>query len=154
MAEEHGGFEIRMHSLEDYRFQVDFNDPAIAPLLVDEPVPLGAGSGPNASRLLATAVGNCLSASLVFCLRKAHQAPDKVETTVRGTMTRNEQGRLRIAGFDVAIEVNGNFDSQGRFDRCLGMFEDFCVVTASVRQGIPVKVTVYMNGTQVHQSAD
>ncbi len=151
---EQGSFEIRMQSGEGYRFQVDFNDPAIAPLLVDEPAPLGAGSGPNASRLLATAVGNCLSASLLFCLRKAHVAPDSVSTTVRGNMVRNEQGRLRIGGFEVAIEVSGEFDSQGRFDRCLGMFEDFCVVTASVRQGIPVQVTVHMNGTQVHQSTD
>ena len=151
---EQGSFEIRMQGQEGYRFEVDFNDPGIAPLWVDEPAPLGEGSGPNASRLLATAVGNCLSASLLFCLRKAHVAPSAVNTTVRGTMMRNEQGRLRIAGFDVAIEVSGEFESQGRFERCLGMFEDFCVVTASVRQGIPVQVSVAMNGTQVYQSAD
>lgn len=31
-------------------------------------------------------------------------------------------------------------------DRCLGLFEDFCIVTASVRQGIPVDVQVRMEG--------
>jgi len=34
-----------------------------------------------------------------------------------------------------------------------GLFEEFCVVTASVRQGIPVKVDVYADGELVY-SAD
>jgi len=30
----------------------------------------------------------------------------------------------------------------GRLERCERLFEDFCIVTASIRQGIPVKVRV------------
>jgi hypothetical protein len=30
----------------------------------------------------------------------------------------------------------------GSVEKCLGMFEDFCVVTASVRKGLPVGVRV------------
>lgn len=153
MADE-GSFQIRMNALQGYRFQVNFEQPDVPPLLVDEPPPLGEGSGPNPSRLLATAVGNCLSASLLFCLRKAHVEPQAMETCVAGTLRRNEKGRLRIGHFEVDIEIRGEIESQARFNRCLDMFEDFCVVTASVRQGIPITVRVRLNGQPVYQSAD
>jgi hypothetical protein len=39
-------------------------------------------------------------------------------------------------------------------ERCLGQFEDFCVVTESVRRGIPVAVTVVdALGKVVHETA-
>ena len=36
----------------------------------------------------------------------------------------------------------GELQGSPRLKRCLDLFEDFCVVTASVRQGIPVSVEV------------
>src|SRR5690349_6995608 len=53
----------------DYRFMVSFGG-AAPDLLADEPAPLGTGSGPSPVQLLAAAVGNCLSDSLLFSLRK------------------------------------------------------------------------------------
>ena len=55
---------------------------------------------------------------------------------------RNEKGRLRIGKIDVSIMVelaDGQYD---RINRCLDLFEDYCIVTASVRKGIPVNVLV------------
>lgn len=153
MAEE-GTFRIHMDAREGYQFTVDFEQPGMAPLQVDEPPPLGGAAGPNPARLLAAAVGNCLSASLLFCLRKAHVEPQGVHTEVTGTMVRNEQGRLRIGGLSVVIALRGDTLAPGRLQRCLGMFEDFCVVTASVRQGIPVSVRVELNGEEVYAAAD
>jgi hypothetical protein len=50
----------------------------------------------------------------------------------------------------VRIELPESLDPAA-IGRCLGLFEDFCVVTASVRQGIPVKVEVVdANGETVH----
>jgi hypothetical protein len=50
---------------DKYRFLVDFG-PAIAPTLADEPPPLGDGAGPSPTQLLAAAIANCLSSSLLF----------------------------------------------------------------------------------------
>lgn len=128
--------------LEDgYRFQVDLG-PEFPPLEMDEPAPLGAGSGPNASRVLAAAVGNCLSASFLFCLRKARVDVKDLRTDVEVTTVRNSAGRLRIGGLRVELHPEIAPGSEGRVARCHELFEDFCVVTASVRDGIAVDISV------------
>ena len=62
-------------------------------LITDEPPPLGAGTGPGPSRLLAAAIGNCLAASLLFCLGRARLEARWLEAVVDMTMGRTEQGR-------------------------------------------------------------
>ncbi len=142
-----GGFSVELEEIGNYRFRVDFGN---SELIVDEPPPLGEGAGPNASRMLAAAVANCLSASLVFCLRKFKNEVTGIRTKASGTLVRNEKGRLRIGSMDVEIRLDADYD---HLDRCLLQFEDFCVVTASVRQGIPVSVRVFgKEGNLLHES--
>ena len=38
--------------------------------------------------------------------------------------------------------MSGELAGSARMKRCLNLFEDFCVVTASIREGIPVNVEV------------
>ena len=61
-------FELSMDLESELKFKVDLNVEGAPILTVDEPPPIGQGEGPNAARLLAAAVGNCMSASLLFCL--------------------------------------------------------------------------------------
>ncbi|MEM3048264.1 MAG: OsmC family protein, partial [Candidatus Bathyarchaeia archaeon] len=88
------------------------------------------------------AVGHCLSASLLFCLSKARLNIEGVETTVEVSFRRNEKGRLRIGSLKVHLNLSIRREEVERLKRCLELFEDFCVVTQSVRQGIPVSVDV------------
>jgi uncharacterized OsmC-like protein len=127
----------------DYQFTAAFDDVAqAAPILVDEPQPLGEARGPNAADLLGAAVGNCLSASLAFCLRKARVELVDLTAHVTVQIERNEQGRHRITGIDVDLVPKlGSMDG-ARAERCEALFEDFCTVTASIRKGIPVRVTL------------
>jgi uncharacterized OsmC-like protein len=144
-------FTLKLSRQQDYRFNVEFDLAGVPDLQLDEPAPLGAGSGPNASRLLAAAVANCLSASLLFCLSKFKQEPGEIVADVKGRMTRNEKGRLRVGGFDVDIHLGQSVE---RLEHCAEQFEDFCVVTDSVRHGIPVNVRVLdAEGQLIHQSA-
>lgn len=135
-------FEVQLARERGYQFRADFGAPAIAPLLTDEPPPLGAGAGPNPARLLAAAVGNCLAASLLFCLSRSRVEVAQLGATVRGTLVRNPQGRLRIGGLEADVRVDVAPAQRPQLERCLSLFEDFCIVTASVRQGIPVTVRV------------
>jgi uncharacterized OsmC-like protein len=135
-------FSLTLNRITKYQFETRFDNDQLAPLLLDEPVPLGDDKGPNASRLVGAAVGDCLSASLLFCLEKAKQQVNGIKTDVVGTMRRNEKGRWRIAQLDVRITLDVVADQAQRVSRCLNLFEDYCVVTASVRKGILVNVVV------------
>ncbi len=125
-------------------FTASFDDVAARPEMVfDEPPPVGEGGAPSAAAVLAAAVGNCLGASFAFCADRARVALEALEVRVAAHVDRNEQGRLRIVGIDVALEPTLAVDGDPRgLARCAGLFEEFCTVTASVRQGVPVSVTV------------
>jgi organic hydroperoxide reductase OsmC/OhrA len=111
--------------------------------VLDEPPPLGGDKGPNASRLIGAAVANCLSASLLFCLAaKFRQSIGPLRTKAHGTLVRNDKGRLRIDRVDVTIQMAEAAADLPHLERCLAQFEDFCVVTESVRHGIAVSVRV------------
>lgn len=135
-------FTVTLQHMADLSFKVTFDWDTAPPLLMDEPQPLGRQHGPNASRLLAAAVGNCLTASLLFCLERSKTPVTGVTTRVVGTIVRNEKGRLRVGGFRVRIQLPVAAEERERLARCLSLFEDYCVVTESVRHGLPVEVEV------------
>lgn len=135
-------FEVTLTLDHDFEFDVDFGQTGVPDLRMDEPEPLGGGAGPNAARLLAAAVGNCLSSSALFCMRKARVPVTGMRTTVRTTLVRSEAGRLRIGGIEVELHPEVPDEEQARIVRCLDLFEDFCLVTESVRAGIDVGVDV------------
>jgi uncharacterized OsmC-like protein len=135
-------FALTLTLQDGYAFTVDFGQDGMPDLEVDEPPPLGAGRGPNPARLLAAAVGSCLGASLLYCLRKSKIDVQGLRTEVEGTLVRNERGRMRIGEIRVRLAPDVTPEQRDRMGRCLELFEDFCTVTESVRHGINVQVAV------------
>lgn len=133
---------VHLKQDQDFRFAIHFAE-GTPVLYGDEAPPLGKASGPNPAQLLAAAVGNCLSDSLLFALRKFKQSPEPIQTTVTATIDRNAEKRLRIMHIDVKLTLGVAAESLKHLDRVLEQFEDFCTVSQSVRQGIPVKVEVF-----------
>ncbi|MFA5912639.1 MAG: OsmC family protein [Burkholderiales bacterium] len=133
---------VTLKQEQDFRFAIDFAE-GIPLLYGDETPPLGGGSGPNPAQLLAAAVGNCMSDSLLFALRKFKQQPEPIRTTVTATIDRNAEKRLRVQNIDVKLTLGVAASSLAHLDRALEQFEEFCTVGQSVRQGIPVTVEVY-----------
>jgi organic hydroperoxide reductase OsmC/OhrA len=151
MSEE-GRFTIHLEHLDDYEFKVKFDWDTTEDVLMDEPVPLGRQTGPNASRMLAAAAANCLSASLMYCVSKTDVKPRSLNTRATCKIIRNEKGRLRVGGLDVRITVSGDMEQEVKLKRCLALFEDFCIVSSSIRQGIPMQVTVETGAGEIlHQ---
>ncbi len=127
---------------EDFSFRIRFEDTPLADLLTDEEPPLGAERGPDPSRLLLAGVVNCLSASLLFALRKYKNAPGKLRARISATPMRNAEGRWRIPKAFVELQLPEHGEDYEHLDRVLAQFEQFCIVTQSVREGIDVAVEV------------
>ncbi|MFW9942179.1 MAG: OsmC family protein [Candidatus Thorarchaeota archaeon] len=106
--------------------------------------------GPNPSRLLALGVLGCLSASFIFCLKKRNFKVDDFIAEAEVVITRNEKGFLRIKKIDVNIQPKiTDLDTLKRAKQCLksakdgvSFFEQYCIVTQSVRSGIEVNVSL------------
>lgn len=132
---------VSLQQQADYRFEIDFGN-NIPLLIADEPIPLGKGEGPSPAQLLCASVGNCLSDSLLFALRKFKQVPEPIHCGVQADVGRNPEGRLRILGIHASIRLGVAASTLEHLDRALAQFEEFCTVTQSVRQAVPVRVTV------------
>lgn len=142
---------LTLEQEDDYAFRIRFDETTIADLMTDEPEPLGKGEGPNPTRLLLSAVANCLSASLLFALRKFKNAPGKLVTHATAELVRNEQGRLRVGHIHADIRLAEAGATHASLERILAQFENFCVVTESVRHGIEVSVSITdADGVQLH----
>jgi hypothetical protein len=74
-------------------------------------------------------------------LNRAHVPVGALTSEVEVELVRNEAKRLRIGRIDVTLHPEVS-EARVDFDKCLGDFEDFCVVTQSVRDGLDVRVKV------------
>ncbi len=133
---------VQLLQRQDYQFEMQFGGAAPA-WLADEPPPLGQGAGPSPVQLLAASVGNCLSDSLLFALRKFKQAPEPIRCEVRAEVGRNSEGRLRVLGMLAVLRLGVPGADLQHLERVLAQFESFCTVTQSVGAGIPVTVQVF-----------
>jgi organic hydroperoxide reductase OsmC/OhrA len=133
---------VSLEQQDGYSFLVHFDDAQIDDLMTDEPAPLGEGSGPNPARLLLAAVANCLSASLLFALRKFHNEPGRLRAEAVAHIQRDAAGRWRIPTASVVLQLAEGAEQHQQLERILGQFEEFCIVTQSVRAGIEVNVMV------------
>lgn len=110
--------------LKDFEFKVKFDLENVSGLLMDEPAPVGKSLGPNASRVLSAAVGNCLSASLLFCLMKARVNIEGLKATVVTTLARNEEGYWRVKGIRVKIFPNVEERDGPQMKRCIELLKN------------------------------
>lgn len=136
-------FTIELELIDKLQFNVKFDLPEASELLMDEPPVFGgSGLGPNASRAIAAGVSNCLSASLAFCLRKSRADLKGLKAIAQGTVGR-EEGLLRLQKIDVKIFPKlGTKEDIDKLERCKDLFEKYCIVTESIRRGLPVDIEV------------
>jgi uncharacterized OsmC-like protein len=126
------------------QFTAKFDLPEVKELIMDEPAEFGGeGLGPNASRVLASAVGQCLSTALIFCLNKARIPVEGVKTEIETKIARNEDDLLRVQNIEVNMKLKLQDPSEvEKSQRCQELFQKYCIVTDSIRNGININVNV------------
>ncbi len=141
MSQPAGRFSLRIEQVEGYELRVRFDKEQYPELSLDEPAPLGNDRFPNPARILAAAIGDCLAASLLFCAQKKRIPILGLTADLEVELVRNDRKRLRIGRVSATIRprVEGGCATLAE---CLDVFEDFCVVTQSVREGLDVDVRV------------
>jgi uncharacterized OsmC-like protein len=132
---------VRIEQQQDFRVAIVW-DPERPPLIADEPPPLGGGEGPSPGQLLLGAVGNCMTDSLLFALRKFKLDAEPLSAQVDATVGRNAEGRQRFLSIEVSLALGRLPDDAAKLARALSQFEQFCTVGQSVAQGIPTRVSV------------
>ena len=134
--------QIELVQQHDYRFDVHFGG-HMPVVTTDEPAPLGAGLGPSPVQLLCAAVGNCLSDSLLFALRKFKQTPEPIRCNVQAEVGRNTDNRLRVLKITATLTLGVPAANLEHLERVLESFEQYCTVTQSVGQGIAIETQVF-----------
>ncbi len=133
---------VRLTQVRDYQFDIHFSH-ALPVLRADEPAPLGQGTGPSPVQLLASAVGNCLSASLLFAFRKFKQNVEPLRCEVAAEVGRNAEGRMRVLALRARLDLGVAASGVEQVQRVMDTFESYCTVTQSVGQGIAVSTEVF-----------
>jgi len=133
---------VNLRLVTKYRVTAEFPDvPGTPSLMFDERPPVGDGRGPNAAMVLGAAIGDCLSATLMNCLIRAHVDVEALTATVVTRVARNQAGRFRISGIEVELCPTVPPGERAGLERCQAIFQDYCTVTESVREGISVTVS-------------
>lgn len=127
----------------DLIFKMDMGKVKTGNFLIDD-TNLGADKvGPNPSRLLASAVMGCMSASLLYCMGKRDQSFEGFEAEGEIITFKNEKNLWRVKEINIKMTPKTNDEAViKRLKQCEKMFEEYCVITQSVREGITVNLEI------------
>lgn len=132
-------FKVEVERVSGYDFIVRFKD-GMESVMMSEPLPLGSGERPHAGHMLAAAMGHCMSASLLYCFERSRVEAGPMKAEILTKVERNDDGRLRLT--KIRLKLFPEVNDLERAKRCIAVFEDYCIVTQSVREGIDIDVEV------------
>ena len=137
--------KVSIELVKDMIFACDMGEMKVKDCYIDETHQNEADMwGPNPVKLLSSAILGCLSASYIFCLQKKKFSLNDYKAEAEVVISRNEKGFLRVKEINVKlIPKTDNPDVIKRMEQCKKMFEQYCTVTESVREGIQVNLDVH-----------
>ena len=136
---------VKATLLENIAFKVKIKD--FPEFIMDEPESFhGDDRGPSSAEFLLVAIAGCQGVSFQFCLQKFRIEVEEMTVTVESKMKHvfheeYEREILNIIHINVIIDVKlKNPEDEEDLLECFGVYQKYCVVTTSIRRGIPVDV--------------
>lgn len=143
---------INMKLEKNLIFKAQLGFEKLKELIIDETldVPEDQLVGPDATRLLGMAIMACMSTSLQYCLNKRNLSLDDLEAKAEISFKKIEGGYTRVDKVLVKlIPKTDDPEIKKRLKQCIRvmksgnmMFEENCIITSSVREGINVDVSI------------
>ncbi len=136
--------KVGLKQEEEMIFKCDLGSLKMDNLYIDETNKKSTKKiGPSPTKLLALSVLGCLAASFSFCLQKKDFSLSGLEGKAEVTIARNDKGFWRVKKIDV--EMNPKIDTsemRKRADKCRKFFEQYCIISESLRTGFEVNVNL------------
>ena len=99
--------------------------------------------GPSPTKLLGLSVLGCLAASFSFCLQKSDFSLSGLNGSAEVTIVRNNKGFWRVNKIDIKmIPQIDTPEMRKRVDQCTKFFEQYCIISESLRTGFEVNVNL------------
>ena len=123
-------------------FKCDLGQLAMQDLYIDERQSIKIRKiGPSPVKLLAISVLGCLVASYSFCLQKRNFSISDLGGSAEVILARNDNNFWRVKKIDIKIKPKiENPEMRKRADQCKKLFEQYCIISESLRNGIVVDV--------------
>ncbi len=131
--------------IENIAFRVSIKD--FPEFIMDEPKAFhGNDMGPSAGEFLLVSIAGCQGVSFMFCLQKFNIEIEEMVVHVESKMKHvwheeYEREILNIIHINVVIDIKlANPEDEEDLLECFEVYQKYCVVTTSIRRGIPVDV--------------
>ncbi len=99
--------------------------------------------GSSPVKLLGLSILSCLAASFEFCIEKKNISLSDLEGRAEVTVARNSKNFWRLKKIDVEIVPKiDNPELLKRIDQCKKLFEQYCIISESLKKGIEINVNL------------
>lgn len=112
-------------------------------LNIDEPATFhGTNLGPSAIEYLLIGIGGCLGTTFIFSLQKKNIELEMLKVEVEGNLSHTgPKMLLRLINIDVDLKFTPKeAGSDVEINKCIKEFTEYCVVTNSIANGLPINV--------------
>ena len=112
---------------------------------IDEPESFhGTDKGPSPVEFFLIGIGGCLGSTFAYCLQRHNVEIDALEVVVDGQL-KHAGPIMSLRLVDIAVELlvtARDNESSEKIEQCIKSFQEYCIVTNSITQGIPLDVKV------------